>query len=100
MSEVLEAGADGVTAPYPEMGSQLPLWFIKWAMRPVLMRVGNTVQVASLRRYILAHDIQGVDPQTKEKEELAAAVSRHWYNSVSPFHAPHDGHTLPLGSMQ
>ena len=100
MFEVREAGADRVEGPYPEIGSQLPLWFIRWPMRPVLLRAGNTVQVASLRRYILAHDIQGVDPQTKEKEELAAAVSRHWYNSVSRFHAPHDAHALPVESMQ
>ncbi|CAK0782980.1 hypothetical protein CVIRNUC_006175 [Coccomyxa viridis] len=39
------------------------------------------MKVASLRRYIQAHDIQEVDPQSP-KDELVAAVSRHWYNSV------------------
>ena len=39
------------------------------------------VQVASLRRYIQAHNIQEVDSQSP-KDELVAAVSRHWYNSV------------------
>ena len=49
--------------------------------RVLLTEVDNVVQVASLRRYIQAHDIQEVDPQSP-KDELVAAVSRHWYNSV------------------
>ena len=51
------------------------------AGRHMLTEAGNLVQVASLRRYIQAHDIQEVDPQSP-KDELVAAVSRHWYNSV------------------
>ena len=47
----------------------------------LLTEAGGVVQVASLRRYIQAHDIQEVDPQSP-KDELVAAVSRHWYNSV------------------
>ena len=39
-------------------------------------------QVASLRRYIQHNEIQEVDPQSP-KDELVAAVSRHWYSSVS-----------------
>ena len=63
------------------------------ARRLLLTRAGNAVQVASLRRYIQAHDIQEVDPQSP-KDELVAAVSRHWYNSVrtssGPMHPSHD----------
>ncbi|CAL5220419.1 g2431 [Coccomyxa viridis] len=41
----------------------------------------NKMKVASLRRYIQHNEIQEVDPQSP-KDELVAAVSRHWYSSV------------------
>ena len=45
-------------------------------------QLNTAVQVASLRRYIQHNEIQEVDPQSP-KDELVAAVSRHWYSSVS-----------------
>lgn len=41
----------------------------------------STLQVASLRKYVRAFDLQGVNP-SGSKEDLLAAVSKHFAQEV------------------